>query len=174
MGRDSSVLAAKATWLMSCWRAPDLTRHASLKRTVGKVGNSSRGSPRSLKRERPHSRVMRCSPLEATLTGEGGSSRAISLSFLAGDRDGAWRLDVSADLRGDRDVEVRGGEADAALRGFDQEVGEYRESGLGRDRGGHRLEPFLELFARDRETHGGPKPWMWRTATGLLLNEGER
>ena len=84
MGRDSSVLTAKAVCEMSFWSSPDLTRHESLKRTLGNEGNSSRGSPRSLNLERPHSSVTRCSPLAAILTGDGGSSRAISLSFLAG------------------------------------------------------------------------------------------
>ena len=84
IGRLSSVETAKAVCVMSFWRSPDLMRQASMKRTAGNVGNSSRGMPFSRKRDCPHSSVIRCSPDPDTLTGDGSSSRAISLSFLAG------------------------------------------------------------------------------------------
>ena len=84
IGRLSSVLTANAVCEMSFCRSPERTRQLSWKRTVGNDGNSSRGSPSSLKRERPHSSDTRCSPDAAILTGAGGSSRAISASLRAG------------------------------------------------------------------------------------------
>jgi hypothetical protein len=84
IGRLSSVLTANDVCAMSFWRSPERIRQLPSNFTLGNVGNSSRGRPRSLKRERPHSRLTRCSPCAATFTGDGGSSRAISVSFLAG------------------------------------------------------------------------------------------
>ena len=69
---------------MSFCSSPERMRQLSLKRTAGNDGNSSRGRPRILKCDRPQSSVTRCSPTAAIFTGDGGSSRAISLSFFAG------------------------------------------------------------------------------------------
>jgi hypothetical protein len=84
IGRLSSVETAKAVCEISFCSSPDFTRQLSWKRIAGKVGNSSRGRPRSLKWARPQSSTTRCSPEAASRTGAGGSSRAISLSFFAG------------------------------------------------------------------------------------------
>src|ERR1043166_8979415 len=84
IGRLSSFDTANAVCEISFCSSPDLIRQLESNLTVGKFGNSSRGSPRILKCDRPQSSVTRCSPDVATFTGEGGSSLAISESFLAG------------------------------------------------------------------------------------------
>ena len=61
-----------------------MTVQASSKLTGGKLGNSSRGIPRSLNRDRPHSRLTRCSPEAVIRMAALGSSRTMSTSFLAG------------------------------------------------------------------------------------------
>ncbi len=84
IGRLSSVDAAKLTWLISFCRSLDVAIQLSWKSIGGKLGNSSFGIPSSLKRERPHSRLTRCSPELVTRTAALGSSRTISTSFRAG------------------------------------------------------------------------------------------
>src|SRR5207249_12025186 len=62
IGRLSSVEAAKATCVTSLCTTPADAFQALSNLTAGKEGNSSRGRPSSLKRERPHSIATRCSP----------------------------------------------------------------------------------------------------------------
>ena len=84
MGRLSSVLAAKATWVISFWRSLAGARQPPSNLTPGKAGNSSRGKPSSRNLERPHSMVTRCSPEAVSRMAALGSSRTISTSFRAG------------------------------------------------------------------------------------------
>ncbi len=69
---------------MSLWSSLAATVQPPAKLTVGKAGNSSRGSPRSLNFDLPHSSVTRCSPEAVKRMLELGSSRTISTSFRAG------------------------------------------------------------------------------------------
>src|SRR5205814_380257 len=80
IGRLSSVEAAKATCPTSLCTTPASAFHAPSNLTAGNDGNSSRGSPRSLNFERPHSIATRDSPAAVNRTGPEGSSRAMSTS----------------------------------------------------------------------------------------------
>ena len=84
IGRLSSVETAKATCPMSLCRSLAGAFQAPSNFTLGKDGNSSRGRPRSRNLLFPHSTCARCSPADVIRTGELGSSRAMSDSFLAG------------------------------------------------------------------------------------------
>jgi hypothetical protein len=84
IGRLSSVLAANAVCPISFCKSPEGTRTAFSNCTAGKLGNSDFGRPSNLNFERPHSSVMRWSPVAEMRTGAGGSSFAISLSLRAG------------------------------------------------------------------------------------------
>src|SRR5512134_3758086 len=84
IGRLSSVDAANATCATSLWTSSAGAFQALSNFTGGNDGNSSRGRPRSLNFERPHSRETRCSPAVVTRIGADGSSRTMSESFLAG------------------------------------------------------------------------------------------
>jgi hypothetical protein len=76
------VLAAKDTCVIRRCSSAPVTRQLPAKSTLGKAGNSSRGSPFSLKRVRPLEMKME-SPC-VVISVAPGSSRAISWSFLAG------------------------------------------------------------------------------------------
>ena len=122
---------------------------------VWKAGNSSRGSPRILKCDRPQSSVTRCSPAAAILTGAGGSSRAISLSFLAGIviapgvSTSAATSVVTAMSRSvpDRRIPL----SVVSTRIFAR-TGKCR---LRRNARGHCGKTFLQLFPGDRKPHHG-------------------
>ena len=57
-----------------------VVREAAVKVTCGNAGNSSRGRPRSLNFERPHSMITRCSPWVVMRIPAEGSSRTSSTS----------------------------------------------------------------------------------------------
>ena len=88
-------------------------------------------------------------------TGAGGSSRAISLSFFAGNRDGARRLDVGRDFGRDGDVEIGARQANSLVGGLDEDVREHRQRRLRRYARGDRGKTFLQLFSGDRKPHHG-------------------
>ena len=88
-------------------RSPDLIRQLSLKLHSWKTSEIHLVvDPRSLNRDRPHSRVIRCSPIAAIFTGDGGSSRAISDSFFAGIVTAPASLDISCDFSTHSDIQI--------------------------------------------------------------------
>jgi len=70
--------------------------------------------------------------------------------------DGAFLVDARCHRRADSDVEIGPRNPEAVLGGFEQDIGQHREGGLGGDTGRHGHEAFLELFACDRELHTIP------------------
>ena len=75
------------------------------------------------------------------------------LQFLRRNGDAALSLDVRLYFVADMDVEIGSGEANPALRGFDQDIRQDRQRRLAGDAGSDRRQPFLEFFTRDRESH---------------------
>ena len=153
IGRLSSVLTANDVCEISFCRSPERIRQLSSNRTTGKLGNSSRGRPRILKCERPQSSVTRCSPAAAIFTGDGGSSRAISLSFLAGI---VIAPVVSTSARTSVLTAISRSVPESRIPlsvVSDQDIRQNGQRGLGGNARRDCRQPFLQLLPGDREPH---------------------
>ena len=109
--------------------------------TAGKAGNSSRGSPSSLNLERPHSIFTRCSPDGHHPDRPRWAARSRSRSASGRKSDRAFLIHRCRDDRADGNVEIGTGETKPVLGCLDQDVGQDRKRGLGRDAGSDRARP---------------------------------
>ena len=130
----------------------NLDLRAVLDRRAGS-GSRPGARPWILKRDVPARMVRTRGSSWTRWTSSPVSERMISMSFLAWTAMPPSSLDVGLAPRGQRDVEVGGGEVEPVLAGGEQQVGEHRDGRLALDDALHRDQLAQKLAAVEADFH---------------------
>ena len=152
----SSREAARATRsMLSCSAAAGILRPGSAS-GWGRFGKSSTGSTRRWKLEPPLRISTSCSAARSSISTLGsGSERATSAKRRPGSSTAPASSTVGLEGRLQAEVEIGGGEGDAAVLGSEQDAGERLGGGAGGNGPGDDRELGDEIFAFGRELQVG-------------------